>query len=145
MHATTARPVLLAYPGASDAPPARHDFSLVCLKPSADCFEALSFDPATACLQLSGLGAGSYQLTLKRYRATIDITVVACTVQDGFLLAAHSTLSAPNCDPGSLPLSIVNCSSQGDQVAIRLSGASPTTRVHVVATQCIPHTPLAQA
>ena len=85
-------------------------------------------------LELRDLPAGDFDLWLKDEDRHIAVRTTAGTLQGQLAVGADRVLGVPAREPMRLgPLSI-----DGESLRIRLTGASPSTRVHVFATRYLP-------
>lgn len=85
-------------------------------------------------LELRGLAPGDYDLWLAEARRHIGVSVTAGVERAGWAVGADRALEL---EDGS-GLHVVGTSVDADQLVIELAGASPATRVHVVATRYLP-------
>ena len=98
----------------------------------ADRFDALSL--ADGMVVLTGLAAGDYDLHLKAENHVTRVRVATGPTASGFVLGAVRQLEAP----GLAPLAIAAVTADDTGLSVKLSGASPFARVHVIAARYRP-------
>jgi hypothetical protein len=89
---------------------------------------------ANGFLELRGLPAGEYSLWLKPDARAIVVRVTEGESRDGYAVSARRALEQPRL----APLQITAVEPGADEMVIRLSGAGPFTRVHVLASRFLP-------
>lgn len=85
-------------------------------------------------LELRGLTAGDYSLFLKSEGREITVRVTQGDVANGMVISPRRALELPRL----APLNVVSITPGADSVEIRLTNATPFTRVHVYATRYLP-------
>jgi hypothetical protein len=134
VHARAGDVITLPYLGTA-AKPARDEmalFEMVGDIVRADRFDTLAIHEGM--LELRGLPAGDYELSLKRTGERIRIRVVDGPEQGNHILGKLRYLELPTLKP----VQITAIAADGDDLTIRLRDVSPFTRVHVFATRYQP-------
>jgi hypothetical protein len=133
IHARAGDPIRLPWHGIPDATPPpvrlleiRGDVFL------ADRTDAVGHEPGF--LVLEGLSGGDYDLFLRDEDAKIRIRVAEGEFRDGRIFGAGRVLEAPALPP----LGFVSVEIGPGEIAARLAGAGPFTRVHAIATRFVP-------
>jgi len=85
-------------------------------------------------VEIAGLPMGTFELWLKESNETIALEVTDGEVRNGYVMGANRLLEVKN----PQPLRIGLLHADGDQVTIKLSHATPLTRVHVAAARFMP-------
>ena len=98
----------------------------------ADRFEALSIK--NGLIEITGLGAGDYDLWLKNSGRRIRIRITDGDTTEGYVVGANRRLEAR----GKNPLQIKPIAVNAEKVSIQLRGHSKFARVHIFATRYQP-------
>jgi len=134
IHAKAGEAISVPYLG-SAGKPAHDEVALFEVRGDtirADKFEAISVEKGM--IEIRGLGAGDYDLYLKRSGEKIRIRVAAGSVHDGFVLNHVRHLQLP----GLKPVQIESIAADKDGVVVKLQNASKFSRVHIFATRYHP-------
>ena len=129
LHGNVGETLRVPYQGQATAP-SRAEFTL--LGHERDAFEHLAL--ANGFLELRNLAAGDYYLDLHRTGQRIVVRITDGNRDDGYLIGQDRVLEAHRTDP----LQVQSVGIDGEQLRIKLSNATPGTRVHVVATRYLP-------
>ncbi|MBL8755674.1 MAG: hypothetical protein JNK15_20430, partial [Planctomycetes bacterium] len=112
------------------ASPNQAEFSL--LGHAHDHFSALAI--ADGFLELRGLTAGDYTLRDHRTGETVRVRITAGAAQGRWVVGRERLLATTP----TQPLHVRSTAIAGDELRVTLANATPTTRVHVVATRHLP-------
>lgn len=115
--------------------PARDEVALFELRGggyAADRFGHLAVEGGN--LVLSDLPAGDYELFVKGSGARIIVRITAGERVDDLFVGRFRQLEAPRL----LPTAVERIAAEGTDLVVRLDGANPFTRVHLVATRMAP-------
>jgi hypothetical protein len=134
VDAKSGETVTLPYLGTA-ATPSRAEFALFEVRDElirADRFDALAI--RNGLLELRGLAAGDYELWLKQTGEQVRVRIVAGDKVAGYVLGKlrHLELSRLK------PVQIKSITADADALTVKLTDASPFTRVHVFATRYRP-------
>jgi hypothetical protein len=134
VHGLAGETLRIPHPGGATTL-CREDVSLVALRsgaPLRDRFEAVSL--RARYFELNGLEPGQYRLRFPRENWSIDVLVAPGVRNDGWSNGGALALELSR----TLPLQLVSLAPEGDDMVVRIGGATPTTRVHLWATRYLP-------
>jgi hypothetical protein len=134
IQARAGEAVRIPYMGEA-AKPTREAFSLLSRRGAAyldDRFSALSLRDGF--LEMTGLGAGDYELGLKETGQVLPVRVAEGLPVDGHAVSESSILETPV----RQPLQIAGVDVGNETLRVRLKNSSKFARVHAVATRFLP-------
>ncbi|QDU85408.1 hypothetical protein Pla163_25370 [Planctomycetes bacterium Pla163] len=134
VHGVAGETLRVPHPGGATTL-CREDVSLVALRagvPLRDRFEAVSL--RARYFELNGLEPGQYRLRFTRENWSIEVLVAPGVRDDGWSRGGPLALELSR----TLPLQLVALAPEGDDMVVRIGGATPTTRVHLWATRYLP-------
>jgi hypothetical protein len=135
IHAKVGEAITLPYLGTAKEPK-RSELALFELRGDvvkADRFDAVKLRDGL--IEVTGLGAGDYDLWLKDQNERIRIRIVDGLVEDGYVLGSLRHLQLPGLK--AVQIGAISTDADGDLV-VQLQNTSQFTRVHVLATRYLP-------
>ena len=133
MHALRGAQIRLAYPLPTFN--GRASVSLWKTKGNCDFFDMVSISEE-GYLTIAGLPTGEYTLTLKEMNTTIELRVFEGTHTGTAIFGESKVASAANFS--AAPLHLGAPTVEGTNLRVRVYGATPSTRVHLVCTRAVP-------
>lgn len=134
VHARAGAPIAIPYAG-EESKPTRQRMGLLRVCPNGfheDVFQALRIQEGY--ILIPDLDKGDYVLALHEQRIGVTIRVTDGGMREGWILGTHRLLETKN----PAPLQVAPPTMAREEIAFRIHGADPMTRVHVVATRFVP-------